>query len=174
MSLIIRFLSFTLVSVSLIAVLLSGVSGFAEKKATPNLDKVRANDCASAKTPLTVLALMTPGQFFPIIPNACGGGDGAPQALSLTALPVILVRVYGLLASLVFYLFGFNLIFISIRASYGAFQEAEYKNALNMFQEGVTSIALVLLAHLIISTIFSTIFRIPLITDVSTIQGLFN
>ncbi len=172
MSAILRFLSFILIITSF-SIALSGCMSVAA--ATPNVDKIKANDCTSSKTELTVLALMTPSKFFPIIPIECGGNVGeGPKAMSLKALPIILIRVYGLLASLVFFLFGFNLVFASVRFSFGAFQEAEYKNSLNMIQEGATSVALVLLAHLIISTIFSSVLKIPLNTDMSSIQQLFT
>jgi hypothetical protein len=132
------------------------------------------NDCEGYATNLTITALLQPSSFVPLIPNSCSGGTGAPQALSLQAIPVVIVRIYGLLASLVFFLTGLNLIYASIRYSYGAFQESEAKAAINSIQESATSVVLVLTAHIIISTIFTAIFKIPLNTDSTYIQSFFN
>jgi len=136
--------------------------------------KLVLNDCPGQITTLTITSLLQPTNFVPLIPDSCSGGTTAPEALSLKAIPVIIVRIYGLLASLVFFLTGFNLIFASVRYSYGAFQESEAKNAINSIQESATSVLLVVVAHLIVSTIFSTIFKIPLNTEVTYIQSFFN
>jgi hypothetical protein len=149
--------------------------GVTAAEATPNVDAIKANNCDSSRTSLTIVNLFTPKNFFPVIPEECGGKQGEPpKALGLGAIPVILVRVYGLLASLVFYLFAFNLIFASVRFSYGAFSSGDYEKSFNMIQEGFTSIALVLTAHIIISTIFTAIFQIPLETDVTKVRSFFS
>lgn len=140
----------------------------------PGNGVLKLNDCPGQETTLTITSLLKPTSFVPLIPDACSGGTDAPQALSLKAIPIIIVRIYGLLASLVFFLTGFNLIFASVRYSYGAFQESEAKNAINSIQESATSVALVMVAHLIVSTIFSTVFQIPLNTDATYIQSFFN
>ena len=147
----------------------------AQAQDTPNVAAIKANNCDSSKTSLTIVSILSPRNFFPVIPEECGGKVGEPpKALGLGAIPVILVRVYGLLASVVFYLFGFNLVFASVRFSYGAFKSDDYQKSFNMIQEGFTSLALVLTAHLIISTIFSAIFGRTLETDSSVIRGFFS
>jgi hypothetical protein len=153
----------------------SGVVSAADTGVKPPLE-----NCSGIKTDLTITALLKPSTFVPVIPNECSqdvaknGNVTGAKALSLSAFPVILVRIYGLLSSLTFFLTGFNLIFVSIRYSYAAFDPGEATKALGSIQESATSLFLVLSAYIIINTIFSTIFKIPLKTDASDLQAFFN
>jgi hypothetical protein len=112
---------------------------------------------------LSISALFNPAQFIPIIPAECSGG-GKIEPLSLQLVSVVAARGYALIASLVFYFFGVNLLFAGIRYSYAALNPSEATKALGMIQESGVSLALVLVSHLVISTIFTSIFQLPFST----------
>jgi hypothetical protein len=131
------------------------------------------SDCNEV-TQLTVVSLLKPTNFVPLVPASCAKDGSGAKALSLGSLPIIIVRAYGLIASTVFFLFGLNFIAAAVRYSYGAFQEGESSKALQTIQESGVSVGLVLTAHIIVSTLFSTIFNIPLQTDTKSLQAFFN
>ncbi|GAB4147541.1 MAG: hypothetical protein OHK0017_09360 [Patescibacteria group bacterium] len=117
-------------------------------------------DC-TASTKLSVSNLFKPQEFVPLIPADCSGGPGtAAPALSLNSISVVILRGYGFLASLTFYFFIVNLIFASIRWSYAAFDTAQAGQALQSIQEGGVSLILILVSHLVLSTIFNSIFKV--------------
>ena len=122
--------------------------------------------CVSADDiQLNISNLFQPNLFIPIIPESCASGNGGAKALSLDLLPIIIIRSYGLLASMVFYLFGFNLVLSGIRWSYASFNPSEAGNALKSIQQSGVSMGLVLVSHLIVSTIFVNIFQIKFDTS---------
>lgn len=124
---------------------------------------VKANaafqDC-SEQTRLNISNLFRPAEFIPVVPESCSGGDNTKATpLSIGSVGVVVIRAYGLVSSLVFYLFFVYILFAGIRWSYAAFNESEAGKAKQSLQEAGISISLVLLAHLIVSTIFTSIFK---------------
>lgn len=79
-----------------------------------------ANDpYCSFKKSIGIGDLFRPTYFIPIIPESCAiGPDGKPNPLSLARAGDLAVNVIGFLSSVVFFFFGFNLLFAGVMYIY--------------------------------------------------------
>ena len=57
------------------------------------------------KKTIDIKSIITPGEFFPVIPCAYDKTTGQIQPLSPALIPDIMIRAFGMIASLTFYLF---------------------------------------------------------------------
>jgi hypothetical protein len=86
---------------------------------------VLANDpYCSFKKSVGLGDLFRPTYFIPIISEECAiGADGKPNPLSLARAGDLAVNVIGLLSSIVFFFFGFNLLFAGVMYVYSGIDQ---------------------------------------------------
>ncbi|NJL96560.1 hypothetical protein HC864_01940 [Candidatus Gracilibacteria bacterium] len=112
-------------------------------------------------------------KFTPLIDSGCGTtSDKKAQPLSLAVLPSVLIRGYGMLASLVFYAFTVSLLFNGLKYIYGGVSADTYRYTVEARKGIVTSVfalGMVLGAYIFLFT-FMQVLGIDQIanTDVSS------
>jgi hypothetical protein len=110
------------------------------------------------KKKITFTSILKPTNFTPIIPKECATeADGSARPLTFAVLPDILIRTFGFLASLVFYLFGFIVIFSGIQWMYGGIDGKQDLQAKRNIQDAVWGLILVLGVYMIINTILNVL-----------------
>jgi hypothetical protein len=116
--------------------------------------------CTDTKK-ITIADIFVTTSFTPLLDPACSSdANGRAQPLSLAVLPSILIRGYGFMASLVFYIFGINLIVAGLRWIYGGIgnnTERQIADAKRSIATSVTAIGLVLGAYLIVFTVLQVL-----------------
>jgi hypothetical protein len=118
---------------------------------SPVLAHAQGGSCQARK--IRVTDIFRPSSFLPIVD--CGtDSNGDPVPLSLAVLPNVMIRLFGALASLVFYLFGFIVLFSGIQYTYGGIDGgSSITQAKRNLQDSVIGLVLVLGAYVIINTI---------------------
>ena len=120
--------------------------------ALPAHAQIGTGDCD--EEPLSIAALFSPGNYFPLVPAGCGtDASGNAIPLSIQQIPDILLRAYGALTSLVLYFGVFYLIYAGILWIASGVDAAQKGKAKKAITTAVTSIVLVLSAHIIVNTI---------------------
>ena len=120
--------------------------------AVPAHAQFSSEGCAAE--PLSIAALISPGNYFPLIPASCGvdaAGNAIP--LSIQVIPDILIRAYGAITSLVLYFGMFYLIYAGILWITSGLDSSQKGKAIKAIQTATVSIILVLSAHIIVNTI---------------------
>lgn len=110
--------------------------------------------------------LFNPGNYFPLVPAECGtiGNNNVAAALPLTAIPIILLRAYGAVSSMVIYLFGFFLVYSGILWISSGVNPAQKAKALTQIQTGLTAVVMILAAYTVVNTI-AIVLRIDGVAD---------
>ena len=107
-----------------------------------------------AAEPLSIAALISPGNYFPLIPASCGvDANGNAVPLSIQVIPDILIRAYGAITSLVLYFGMFYLIYAGILWITSGLDSSQKGKAIKAIQTATVSIIMVLSAHIIVNTI---------------------
>ncbi|NJK71451.1 MAG: hypothetical protein HC932_04350 [Thermales bacterium] len=98
--------------------------------------------------------------FTPLVDEGCGTtSDGKAQPLSLAVLPSVLIRGYGMLASLVFYAFTVSLLFNGLKYIYGGVSNDTFRYTVEARKGIVTSVfalGMVLGAYIFLFTFYAS------------------
>lgn len=122
------------------------------------------------KVDISFVELFNPGNYFPLVPEGCGtiskdnaniddavesdlANANVAAALPLSAIPIILLRAYGALSSMVFYLFGFFLVFSGVQWIAGGVNPEQKAKALKQIQASVTAVVMIISAYVVVNTI---------------------
>lgn len=99
--------------------------------------------------------------FTPLLDPACtSDGDGGAQPLSLAVLPSVLIRGYGFMASLVFYVFGITLIVSGLKYIYGGIGDNTERMILDArrdIQNSVMALGIVISSYMLVFTVLQVL-----------------
>ena len=139
----------TAISIGFFTLALASVSVSAQNDGFVGID-----DCNTVSTTVDVEDIFSPGEFMPIVPRDCAiEDDGQARALSLSLIPVVLIRAFGFIASMVMYLFTFMLVFSGVQYMWGGVDGNSDKKALRNIQDSSVAILLVVGAYIVVFTI---------------------
>ena len=141
-----------------IMLLFTLLCGFFITTTSPAVAQVqsRIDECSAETTDdgrLDVTSIFNPSNFFPLIPAECGLDGEKVVALSFDTLPSVLIRSFGAIASLVFYLSSFYLVWAGVLYSYGGFDASKKADAIRKIQTAGIAIIMILSAYTITNTI---------------------
>lgn len=123
--------------------------------------------CVIPATSLSLTNLFVPAVFLPVIPENCSKFEGEPIPLSPVLIPSIIVRLFGLIASLIFYLLFFNIIVSGIMWTWGGIDNKNITQAKQNFKDTFVAIGLLLGTFIIISTILGILTPNEIETDMN-------
>jgi hypothetical protein len=146
-----------------LSISLSAIQGIAQtNKVETNKTQTSANTfsdptaCTETKS-IKITDIFVTTSFTPLVDGACSVDDsGGAVPLSLAVLPSILLRGYGLMASLIFYFFGINLLVGGLRWIYAGISDDPARQAAGAKQgifRSVIALGIVLSSYLIVFTI---------------------
>ena len=125
--------------------------------------------CAINKTTIRLIDLPNIGNFTPIIPiNCTTTPDGYAIPISPVVAVQVMVRLFGFLASFIFYLINFVLVYNGLMWVYSGFDGKSQATAKRNIGDLVWALVLLLGAYVIISTIVGLIGAGSVETDLST------
>lgn len=102
---------------------------------------------------ISIEKIVTPGAFFPVIP--CAVKDGKVQPLSPALIPDILIRAFGLIASLTFYLFSGILILSGVMFIWDGIDGQSRKKAERNIYDTLWALVLIFGTYSILITILT-------------------
>jgi len=108
-------------------------------------------------TKLTIGSIIRPGSFFPVIPCALTD-DGKVRPLSPALIPDILVRAFGFIASLTFYLFTGILVLTGVMFIWDGIDGQSRKKAEKNLYDTIWALVLIFGTYTILISIL-TILR---------------
>lgn len=139
-----------LLGIMLLTGMFVSISGYAQFE-------TKTEECGAERTAegaLDVTSIFNPSNFFPIVPEACGtDGAGNTTALSLQTVPSILIRAFGAIASLVFYLSSFYLVYAGVLYSTGGINPSAKQEAINKIRTAGIAMVMILSAYTVTNTI---------------------
>ena len=125
--------------------------------------------CAINKTTIRLIDLPNIGNFTPIIPiNCTTTPDGFAIPISPVVAVQVIVRLFGFIASFIFYLINFVLVYNGLMWVYSGFDGKSQATAKRNIADLVWALVLLLGAYVIISTIVGLIGAGSVETDLST------
>jgi hypothetical protein len=137
--------------------------------AGPNIATPEACKSAIAKKEVKIWDIAKISEFLPIIPAACANDGENVQAIGISVIPDILIRVIGFMFSFAFYALPGAFVLLGLNLALKPFDPAINKN---QFQE-ITTLGR-LIAKQIGQIIFGIIIIVFAYTVVFTILRLFN
>jgi hypothetical protein len=125
--------------------------------------------CRINKTTIKLVDVINISNFVPIIPNQCTTlADGSAIPLSPILIPQILTRLFGFLASFVFYILTGALIFNGVLWIYGGIDGKSNATAKRNFGDLAWAFLLLLGTYTIIATIVGLVGGSSIETDLSS------
>lgn len=109
--------------------------------------------CSIATADLSITNLLAPAEFLPVIPENCSSVDGQPIPLSPVLIPAIIARLFGLIASSIFYLLLFVVIVSGIMWTWGGIDNKNISQAKQNFKDAGVAVLMLISTYVILSTI---------------------
>lgn len=122
-------------------------------KIASKIDGIGDTNPTCGQNTISIEKIITPGAFFPVIP--CAVKDGKVQPLSPALIPDILVRAFGLIASLTFYLFSGILILSGVMFIWDGIDGQSRKRAERNIIDTLWALVLIFGAYTILITILT-------------------
>jgi len=104
---------------------------------------------------ISIAAIITPGSFFPVIPCAYNNETKEIQPLSPALIPDIMIRAFGMIASLTFYLFFGVLILSGVMFVWDGINGNSRKQAERNIYDTIYALILIFGTYTILMTILS-------------------
>lgn len=124
--------------------------------------------CAIQPTQLRIQDLLSLGNFLPIIPNNCTtDSNGLPIPLNPVLIGHVISRLFGFIASLVFYLLNAVLIFSGLQWIWGGVDGKSAAQARKNLLDVMWAFVILIGAYLILSTLIGLLGVETVNTDLS-------
>ncbi len=130
------------------------LSNSTSDKIASKIDGIGDTDPTCGENTISIEKIIAPGAFFPVIPCAVTK-DGKVQPLSPALIPDILVRAFGLIASLTFYLFSGILILSGVMFIWDGIDGQSRKRAERNIIDTLWALLLIFGAYTILITILT-------------------
>lgn len=114
-----------------------------------------SSTCTVTNSSIKWYSIVTPVDFLPIIPAECGQDGTTIKPLSIKLLPEIIIRLFGFLVALVWYLLLPVFIFAGIWYIWGGIDGTSSGAAMSLLQNSFLSILSLLFFFIIVFTVLS-------------------
>jgi hypothetical protein len=113
-----------------------------------------------------------PGAFLPLIPPDCAEADGTPQALPISLIGDIMLRGYGLIVSLGFYLIWPVIIFAGLQYMLGGIDQSQTAAAQKTLQNAFIGLILLVSFYMVVFLILGFLGFDTLNTDLNSFYSI--